>query len=120
VGGIVGNLPAAAPAPPPRQAPPPDEPVRVGRDIQAPAIVKRVDPVYPDAAKMRRLSGVVILEVTVATTGRVQSLKVLQSSGVFDAAAATAVRQWQYSPLMLNGRPTSFVVTVSVQFGVGA
>jgi TonB family protein len=81
-------------------------------------VIKRVDPIYPDAAKMRRLSGVVILEVTVGTTGHVQSVKVLQSGGVFDAPAATAVRQWQYSPLMLNGRPTSFVVTVSVQFGV--
>jgi periplasmic protein TonB len=118
VGGIVGSLPSTAPAPPPPPPPPSNEPVRVGRDIQAPAVLKRVDPVYPDVAKMRRLSGVVVLEVTVGTTGHVQAVKVLQSAGVFDAAAAAAVRQWQYSPLTLNGRPTSFVVTVSMQFGV--
>jgi TonB family protein len=58
----------------------------------------------------------VILEATVSETGRVESVTVLRSGGPLDKAAIGAVKQWQYSPLMLNGRPTPFVLTVTVQF----
>ena len=36
-----------------------------------------------------------------------------------DAAAIEAVKQWRYSPLRLNDQPTSFVLTVTVQFHLG-
>jgi hypothetical protein len=30
-----------------------------------------------------------------------------------------AVRQWRYQPLLLNGVPTRFVLTVIVNYGLG-
>jgi periplasmic protein TonB len=118
VGGIVGGLSSALPPPPPPPAPPPVKPapVRIGGQIKAPALISRVDPVYPALAQAAQLEGIVILEATVGETGRVESVKVLRSLGALDAAAVEAVKQWQYSPLRLNDRPTSFVLTVTVQF----
>ena len=118
VGGIVGGLSSALPPPPPPPAPPPAKPapVRIGGQIMAPALLSRVDPVYPAIAQAAQLEGIVILEATVGETGGVESVKVLRSVGLLDAAAVEAVKQWRYSPLRLNDRPTSFVLTVTVQF----
>lgn len=120
-GGIVGGLSSALPPPPPPARPPPAKPapVRIGGQIKAPALISRIDPVYPVLAQAAQLEGIVILEATVGETGRVESVKVLRSVGLLDAAAVEAVKQWRYSPLRLNDRPTSFVLTVTVQFHVG-
>ena len=67
-------------------------------------------------ALARELEGVVILEAIVDEDGRVESVKVLRSPGVFEQAALAAVRQWRYSPVLLNGRPEKFVLTVVVSF----
>jgi protein TonB len=124
VGGIVGGLSSALPPPPPPPPPPvpppaKPAPVRIGGQIMAPALISRVDPVYPALAQAAQLQGIVILEATVGETGRVESVKVLRSVGPLDAAAVEAVKQWRYSPLRLNDRPTSFVLTVTVQFHLG-
>jgi outer membrane biosynthesis protein TonB len=37
---------------------------------------------------------------------------------LLDKAAVTAVRQWEYAPLLLNGQPERFVLTVTVSFSL--
>jgi protein TonB len=117
VGGVVGGLPSDIPPPPPPTPAPPRAPIRVGGQIQAPALVKRVEPIYPDVAVSARMRGVVILEANVDKDGRVIEVKVLRTANLLlDAAAITAVRQWQYRPLILNGIPEPFVLTVVLTF----
>jgi protein TonB len=114
VGTIVAGLPTQAPPPPP----PPLEPVRVGGRITAPNVVHQVNPDYPAMALAAGIEGLVILEAVVDGTGRVESVKVLRSGGRFlDAAAVTALKQWRYSPLVLNGTTSvPFVLTVTFNF----
>jgi protein TonB len=116
VSGLVTILPPPAPPPPP--PPPSTGPVRIGGQIKAPALLHRVEPVYPDIAVLAKVTGVVILEATVDIDGAVTSVRVLQSRGLLDKAAIGAVKQWQYSPLVLNGIPTSFVLTVTLNFAI--
>jgi periplasmic protein TonB len=119
VGGIVGGLVEVAAAPPPPPPPPaPRQPVRIGGEVLPPALVRRVEPEYPPLAVAAHLEGVVILEATVDAEGRVQQVKVLRSLKFLDKAAIEAVRQWQYAPLTLNGVPTSFVLTVTLNFAL--
>jgi protein TonB len=118
-GGVVGGLPTEIPAPPPPLPPPPRAPVRVGGQIQAPALMRKVDPIYPDVAVSARIRGVVILEANVDQDGRVLDVKVLRTANrLLDDAAITAVRQWQYRPLILNGAPQPFVLTVVLTFNL--
>jgi protein TonB len=120
-GGIVGGVDGAPPPPPPPPPPPvlaPPAPVRVGGEITAPRLVHRVDPVYPPLAQQALVQGVVILEATVDRGGRVNDIRVLRSHSFLEDAAVTAVRQWVYEPLMLNGQPQPFVLTVTVSFSV--
>jgi periplasmic protein TonB len=118
-GGVVGGL-MLEPEPPPPPPPLPERtgPVRigVGGQIKEPTLVSRVDPVYPLLAIVQQLEGVVILEAIVDEEGRVENLRVLRSPGVFEKAAVEAVRQWRYSPVILNGRPEKFILTVTVSF----
>lgn len=109
-GGIVGGLPAEPPPPPPVQA------VRVGGNIKEPTKTKNVAPTYPDIAKQARVSGVVILECTISPQGRVSDVKVLRGIPLLDQAAIDAVKQWQYTPTLLNGVPVPVIMTVTVNF----
>jgi protein TonB len=108
VGGIVGGLP--------QEAPPPPKAVRVGGQIKTPKLLKKVDPVYPELAKQARAGALIILEATVDANGHVLEVRVLRSSPLFDEAAVDAVKQWSYRPLLLNGIPTPFIVTVTLNF----
>jgi protein TonB len=42
--------------------------------------------------------------------------KVLRSVPMLDQAALDAVRQWEYSPTLLNGVPVPVVMTVTITF----
>jgi protein TonB len=110
-GGAAGGLLDAPPPPPP---PPP--PVRVGGQIKAPVRVKNVNPVYPSIAQSARVQGVVIIEATIGPDGRVTDTKVLRSIPLLDQAAVDAVKQWTYTPTLLNGVPVPVIMTVTVNF----
>ena len=112
VGGIAGGLDNALPPPPPARV----EPVRVGGAISAPKLVYRVEPEYPSIAVDAQIEGTVILEATVDPAGNVSDARVLRSRGILDAPAMRAVEQWRYEPLLFNGKPTPFVLTVTVTF----
>jgi len=108
VGGVVGGLPDAPP--PPQQA------VRVGGQIKEPKKLKTVNPTYPDIAKQARVQGVVILECTISPQGKVTEVKVLRGIPLLDQAAVDAVKQWVYTPTLLNGVPVPVIMTVTVNF----
>ncbi len=110
VGGLLGG-------PPP---PPPVRVVRIGGQIIAPKLVKKVPPVYPPLATQGRISGLVILEAQVDVNGHVKTAKILRGHPLFDEAAVAAVTQWRYKPLLLNGEPTEFILTVTVFFNVSS
>jgi protein TonB len=88
----------------------------VGGNIKAPTQVRKVQPQYPAIAQSARVQGVVILEATIAADGHVQDVKVLRSIPLLDQAAVDAVKQWQYTPTLLNGVPVPVVMTVTVNF----
>jgi protein TonB len=95
----------------------PVEPViRAAGEIKPPRLVRRVEPDYPEIARQARVAGVVILEATTDVYGHVTSVRVLRSIPLLDDAAVSAVRQWVYEPLVVNGRPRAVTFTVTVRF----
>jgi protein TonB len=118
--GLRAEIPEDAPPRPAPAAPPPvpAPPVRVGGVIRPPALIERVDPVYPAAALAMGLEGRVILEAIVDEEGRVIDVRVVRSADVFDKAALASVRQWRYAPVLIDGRPVKFILTVVVSFTI--
>lgn len=114
VGGVVADLPeAAAPAATVKA-------VRVGGDIREPRKVVDVPPVYPEMALKARVEGIVIIEATIDERGRVREAKVLRGVPVLDEAALEAVRQWVYTPTLLDGVPRPVIMTITVRFQIKA
>jgi len=112
-GGVIGGVSEAPTAPP-------VEVVRIGGNMKTPRLAKRVEPEYPDVAQRAAIQGIVILEATVGEDGRVDGVKVLRSQALLQQAAIDAVKQWEYEPLIWNGRPTPFVLTVTLSFNLAA
>ena len=58
----------------------------------------------------------VILETVIDANGGVESVRVLRSVSLLDQAAVDAVKQWRFTPAMLNGQAVPVVMTVTVNF----
>jgi protein TonB len=121
--GVVGGLPNGVggagllPDVPSIPAPPaPARPLPVGGRIKEPAKIRYVAPVYPAIAQQARVEGTVVIEAIIGTDGRVKEARVVASKALLDDAALTAVRQWLFTPTLLNGVPVPVIMTVRVQF----
>jgi protein TonB len=120
IGGVTDGVPDAPPPPPPQPPPPPaptpQVPVRVGGEIRPPIKTTHVNPVYPSIARSAGVQGLVILEAVISVTGQVQEVRVLRSHPLLDQAALDAVRQWEFTPTLLNSRPVPVIMTITIQF----
>jgi TonB family protein len=100
----------------PRVGPDSSGAVRVGGNIMPPKKVADVPPKYPEEARSAKVQGVVILEVLVDESGNVGDTRVLRSIPLVDQAAIDAVKQWKYTPTLLNGVAVPVIMTVTVNF----
>ena len=73
-------------------------------------------PTYPPIARSARVSGIVVVDTIVDTTGRVSEARVARSIPLLDAAALDAIRQWRFEPATLDGRAVRVSTTVTVNF----
>ena len=66
------------------------------------------------------LEPVVELDVLIATDGKVASVRVAgaQVHPAFAASAAAAVKQWEFTPTLLNGQPVEVEMTASISFNL--
>jgi protein TonB len=106
---------------PPLPPPPPTsrEPIRLHAGMQAPRKIVNVPPRYPPHAQAARVEGTVVLDAVIDQTGRVTGVRVTHSVNLLDQAAIEAVRQWRFTPTLLNDEPVSILLTVTVRFTLG-
>ena len=95
---------------------PDDGTLRVGGNIRPPQKLFGVNPVYPQEAMDARVQGVIIIEAKIGADGSVAEAWVLRSIPMLDQAALDAVRQWRYTPTLMNGVPVPVICTVTVNF----
>ncbi|MEH6370745.1 energy transducer TonB [Pectobacterium carotovorum] len=79
-------------------------------------------PSYPDAAISRGYEGTVLLNVQVRADGKVQTIRIHQSSGYpsLDDAARDTVRRWSFVPARRGSQPVSGWVVVPVDFSLNS
>ena len=113
VGGDVGvlALPPAAPV-----TPTSEPPRRLSSGITAPVKTVNVAPRYPEAARIAKVEGMVIIEAVIDASGIVTSARVLRGHPLLDQAAVDAVSQWRFTPARLNNEVIPVVMTVTVNF----
>lgn len=104
---------------PPTQAPSSQtfsEPVAVSEETARSLLVRSVNPDYPLEATAQKLHGPVVLQATIARDGSVEDLKIVRGYFVLGKAAIAAVKQWQFKPYTLNGKPARTQTQITLNF----
>jgi periplasmic protein TonB len=102
--------------PPPAPAPALQQPTRLHSGMQPPRKTVNVPPRYPANAQAARIEGLVVLDAVIDAAGRVNDVRVIRSIPLLDQAAIDAVRQWRFTPTLLNGEAVPILMTVTVRF----
>ena len=110
---------------------------RVPGELQPSRLIHRVEPIYPEAAIKEHVGIRVVLHMDVSAEGLVTDAEVTKSQTVppdrdsqgnwvggvragvvrgTNSAAINAVKQWKYSPTLLNGKAVPVMATASIEF----
>ncbi|MFZ0594017.1 MAG: energy transducer TonB [Bryobacteraceae bacterium] len=80
-------------------------------------MTQKKTPVYPASAKAAGIQGAVLLEAVISKDGVPQEIRVLSSpSDDLSESALEAVREWRYTPTLLNGEPIEVLTDITVNY----
>jgi len=88
--------------------------VRVSETVSKGMLVRQVTPKYPTEAQAKHVRGTVVVSIVIDKQGNVADARVVSGPAELISASIDAVRQWQFRPYHLLGRPVD--VQSSVQF----
>jgi TonB family protein len=90
---------------------------QTGKETREPKLVKSVEPVYPEEAVEKSLEDTVVIEGRTDTEGNVIGVEILKGKHeILNKAAAEAVKQWKYEPMIIDGKARAIFFTVSCRF----
>jgi TonB family protein len=100
----------------PQEKPEPPKIIRKGGDLLQGSATKRVEPAYPPLAKTARVTGAVVVEVTVDEEGKVIAARAISGHPLLKDAAVNAARAWIFTPTTLSGTPVKVIGTLTFNF----
>ena len=109
MGGIISSTPVAVPKVAVSR-------VRISQGVTQGMVLKRVQPTYPQMAKIARVQGPVVLAAIIGKDGTIQNLTMVSGHPLLVQAATDAVKQWLYKPTLLNNEPVEVITTIDVNF----
>lgn len=89
-----------------------------GRNLQIGQLINLIEPIYPPQAQQSHLEGTVKLHAVIGADGTIQTLQPVDGPETLVQSAMVAVRQWKYSPTMLNGKAIATQEDVTFVFRV--
>jgi TonB family protein len=90
---------------------------KVGGNVKAPRVLTKMEPIYTPDATARKVSGTVLLQVTVGTDGKAHNIVVKRSLDAgLDASAVDAVGQWTFQPGTKEEKPVNVNAMIEVNF----
>jgi len=102
----------------------------LGDGVTPPKLVSAVDPEFTAEARRKRLQGVVVVSVTVDTSGNPQDVRVARSMAEdvskkdkqtavgLDEKAVEAVKQYKFQAGQFQGKPVPVEIEVRVNFRI--
>jgi TonB family protein len=89
----------------------------MGGQILAPMRLTNVNPRYPENLRTTGIGGVVKMDAVIGIDGNIQDVRAVSSPHPdLESAAIQAVRQWQYTPTLLNCVPIEVRMKVTTNF----
>lgn len=109
------SMQVVVPAPLGAIAPGPER-IRIGGTVQAAKRLNVERPVYPPLAKQAKVQGTVRMEVLIDKTGHISHIALISGHPLLVPPSIDAVKQWTYTPTLLNGQPVEVITTVDVNY----
>jgi len=100
----------------PSTALPPPRIVSLSPEVALSFILSQPKPVYPPIAVAARVSGTVVLDITISTHGRVLGEHVISGPAMLQQAAMEAVKNWTFKHFTDKGEPVQVETQVAVPF----
>ena len=130
-GGIVGGAPMgvlsevlgrtrSVPVPTKASDVVPPKRIRVAAKVVEANLIHDVAPQYPPEAGRARIEGAVVLLAVIGTDGSVKDVRVESGLPILAQAAIDAVKQWQYKPYMIDGKPVEVDSRITINFTLAA
>jgi TonB family protein len=90
--------------------------VPVGGNVAAARLINKVMPKYPPEARKASIEGTVRFNALIGTDGAVKELHLVSGDPLLAQAAMEAVKQWVYSPTLVNGNAVEVQTQIDVNF----
>jgi TonB family protein len=91
--------------------------LRVSPETMEKRIVeKKMEPVYPEAARTKGTAGLVVLDAVIAPDGSVKQLRPVSGSDLLVQSAIEAVQSWKFEPYLSSGKAVEVETTIAVEF----
>src|SRR5579863_1350339 len=96
--------------------PKPEKPRPMSEGVMEAALLNKVQPQYPVAARLMHIAGTVRLQAIIGKDGRVRDVEILSGNSILVQAALAAVREWRYRPTELNHEIVEVETEITVNF----
>jgi TonB family protein len=85
----------------------------------APKLISKVDPTFPEKALRAGKQGNVLLRVLIAPSGQVKGATILESDdGIFNQPSISAALKWTFEPPKVDGKPAAVWVRIPFRFAI--
>jgi TonB family protein len=86
--------------------------------VRQPDLIKKALPHYPPEAKRRGITGTCRFRATIGKDGKIRDLELVSSPLIFYADSRDTVSQWEYRPMLVNGKPVEVVTTIDTNYNL--
>lgn len=80
------------------------------------AVTSRAPTEYPEKARLNGIQGIVVLRLLIDEQGQMLKADLISGPEVLAKAAMKSVRNWKFSPRLINGRAVPSYLPVSIRF----
>ena len=89
---------------------------KVSRDEAMSAVLTKVHPDYPPAARQLHIQGTVEIGILIDETGSVVKANGVSGNPILTKPAADALKKWKFKPFLEAGKPVKAETTLAVSF----
>lgn len=110
---IIGGIIAATGGPAPTIA---QQKIRIPASQAEEHLIRKVDPEYPQIARIAHVQGKVVLQCIIDKAGDVAASRLIAGHPILAQSARDAVKKWKYRPFLVGGQPVEVESTITVTF----
>jgi len=91
-------------------------PAPVPAEVMEGLLTHKIEPIYPESARLANIQGVVVLDAVIGSDGTVVDVRPVSGPDELTPAAVDAVKWWRFQPYVVDGQPMQVRTRLAVDF----